>query len=261
MMQCTMDDGQMNVARPSGNRRRAFRFDRQTTLGPALLLATGLATLVGGCAGDRSAVPGPVTPMPVAEAGQASFSQDAPATYQVLPQDVLSIKVYGEPDFSFDRVAVSQSGTVSMPFVGDVPVSGLTAGEVAARLRGVLSRHLVKPQVAVNVVEYGSQRVTVEGSVTHAGVFVVPPGTTLLGALALAGEPDRLGLVRQIAVFRTDAGGRSVAVFDLHKVRQGTMIDPVLRGNDRVVVGTSGLARAYQDLLSLIPAAAIFSRF
>ena len=39
------------------------------------------------------------------------------------------------------------------------------------------------------------------------------------------------------------------------------MIDPVLQGNDRVVVGVSGGGRAYQDLLSLIPAIAIFSKF
>jgi len=91
-------------------------------------------------------------------------------------------------------------------------------------------------------------------------VFTIPPGTTLLSALALAGEPDRLGMVRQIVVFRTDAQGRSVALFDLRQIRAGKMIDPVLQANDKVVVGTSGLGRAYQDLLTLIPALAIFTR-
>lgn len=226
---------------------------------PALAGVLGL--LVSGCSGDRRATPGPITAMPIAALGQSGFAVDPPADYQLGARDVVEVKVYGEPDLSFSRLAISQKGEISMPFVGEVRAAGLTTTELTAQLRAALSRHLIQPQIAVNVVEYGSQRITVEGSVTRAGVFIAAPGTTLLGALAMAGEPDRLGLIRQIAIFRNDAQGRSVALFDLHEIRAGRMIDPVLQGNDRVVVGVSGLGRAYQDLLQAIPAAALFTRF
>jgi polysaccharide export outer membrane protein len=212
------------------------------------------------CSGDRRAVPGPYAPVADAALGQSRYSVDIPTDYRLAPNDVVQLKVYGEPDLSFERLSISQRGTLNLPFVGEARASGLTTAELARDLRHLLGRHLREPQISVNLVEYGSQRITVEGSVTHSGVFTIQPGTTLLGALALAGEPDRLGKVRQIVVIRTDPDGRSLALFDLRAMRAGTMIDPVLQGNDRVVVGTSGLSRAYQDFLSLIPAAAIFTR-
>ena len=226
-------------------------------------VACGLVLALGGCltGGDRRADPGRFAAVANAAYGQTGYSSEAPTEYRIGPNDSLQIKVYGEPDLSFEKLIVNQNGKINLPFAGEVPASGKTTSELTATLRQVLSRHLLQPQLSVNVIEYGSQRITVEGSVTRSGMFVVPPGTTLLGALALAGEPDRLGLVRQIVVFRTDAQGRSVALFDLRAIRSGKMIDPVLQGNDRVVVGVSGGGRAYQDLLSLIPAIAIFSKF
>lgn len=222
----------------------------------ALLSCMALAA----CSGDRRAAPGPYGPVADAALGQSPFSADIPSDYRLGPNDVVQLKVYGEPDLSFERLSISQRGTVNLPFVGEARASGLTTAEMARELRGLLGRHLREPQISVNLVEYGSQRVIVEGSVARAGVFTAQPGMTLLGALALAGGPDRLAKVRQIVVIRTDPEGRSLALFDLRAMRAGKMIDPVLQANDRVVVGTSGLSRAYQDLLSLLPAAAIFTR-
>jgi polysaccharide export outer membrane protein len=229
------------------------------------LTLAGVAGIVcfslAACSGDRRATPGQYTPATAAALGQDHFSTDVPADYRLGPNDVVELKVYGEPDLSYQHLSVSQRGTLNLPFVGETKAAGLTTAELAGNLRTLLGRHLREPQLSVNLVEYGSQRVTVEGSVTHSGIFTMTPGTTLLGALALAGEPDRLGKIRQIAVIRTDAEGRSVALFDLRAVRSGKMIDPVLQANDRVIVGSSGLARAYQDFLSLVPAFAIFTRF
>ena len=235
---------------------------KRPALRAALLCAiatTGLA--LGACAGDYRATPGPLTPHALPALGQANYTTEAPASYRLGANDSVQIRVYGEPDLSSEKLLIDQSGTISMPFVGAVRAAGLTTQELAAALRQQLRRHIVDPQVAVNLVEFGSQRITVEGSLNHPGVFEVPPGTTLLGALAIAGDPDRFARARQIVIFRTDATGRSLALFDLHAVRAGQMIDPVLQANDRVVVGVSGLSRAYQDFLQLIPAAAIFSRF
>jgi polysaccharide export outer membrane protein len=162
---------------------------------------------------------------------------------------------------SSDRLVIDQSGTINVDFVGNLNVAGMTAGELSAALTQKLAKDIRNPQVAVNVVEFGSQRVTVEGSVVHPGIYVVPPGTTLLGALATAGDPDRFGRVRKIVIFRKESAGRTVALFDLHAIRDGRMMDPVVKANDRIIVGVSGDSRLYQDLLQLVPAFAIFSRF
>ncbi len=50
-----------------------------------------------------------------------------------------------------------------------------------------------------------------------------------------------------------------VAKFDYRQISQGTMMDPVLQPNDRVVVGTDGLSVFWQDLLKALPAFGIFA--
>ncbi|WP_197410901.1 polysaccharide biosynthesis/export family protein [Novosphingobium sp. FSW06-99] len=226
---------------------------------PCLL---GVLTLgLGACAGDYKATVGAYEPTKSDLMGQARLSAETPAIYRLGAGDAIQIKVYGEPDLSFDRLVIDQSGTFNLAIAGDVQAAGLTANELAEHLRAALGRQIINPQVTVNLLEYGSQKITVEGAVAKPGIYTLPPGTTLLGALATAGDPERVARVKAIAIIRTDDKGKLLAVVDLHAVRAGKMIDPVLMANDRVVVGVSAGRTFYQDMLSLIPAAVIFSRF
>jgi polysaccharide export outer membrane protein len=230
--------------------------------GRALVLVALAATTLGlgGCAGDKQPTAGVYAPEKSDLLGQATLSDAVPVTYQLGVNDSIQIKVFGEPELSFDRVLINQAGNFNMAFLGDVHAAGLTVTDLTTRVRAELGKHLVNPQVSINLVGYGSQRITVEGSVVHPGIFELVPGTTLLGALATAGDPDRFARVKSIAIIRTDEKGRLLAVVDLHAVRAGKMIDPVLQANDHIVVGVSGGSRFYQDMIGLIPAAVIFSR-
>jgi polysaccharide export outer membrane protein len=226
-----------------------------------VLVLAALIVSLAACAGDYPATIGTYAPAKSDALGQAKLSDTLPTTYRLGTNDVIQIRVFGEPDLSFDKIVISQTGKFNMAFLGDVQAAGLTVSELADHLRADLSKQLINPQVSVNVVEYGSQKITVEGSVVKPGIYELAPGTTLLGALATAGDPDRFGRVKAIAIIRTDSQGRLLAVVDLHAVRAGRMIDPVLQANDRVIVGVSGGSRFYSDVLQIIPAAVIFSRF
>jgi polysaccharide export outer membrane protein len=59
-------------------------------------------------------------------------------------------------------------------------------------------------------------------------------------------------------VFRYIGGKRQAAAFDLGTIRKGQEPDPVIYGNDTIVVDGSGLTRAYRDLLQAIPLFYIF---
>lgn len=224
-------------------------------------LAAALSVALAGCAGDHDARPGIYEGQTLAQMAQTKFDEVNPAEYRLGPNDAISIKVYGEPDMSSERITLDQSGAINMAFIGAVHAAGLTTQGLTDLLHEKLKTSLLNPQVAVNLVEYGSQKVTVEGSVAHPGIYELNPGTTLLGALATAGDPDRFARVRKIVIFRNDGSGRTVALFDLHDIRAGTMIDPVIKAHDRIVVGVSGASRFYQDLIGIIPAAAIFAHF
>lgn len=230
---------------------------------PRLAAVAALAASLAGCIAGRPpslAVDGPGG-APLASAGPASFVDEA-APPVLRPKDRLNLIVHREPQLSLDAVQIDEAGGFDAPVAGRIQAAGRTTAEVAEDVRARLARdYLVAPSVSVNVADHASHLVTVEGAVTQPGLYTFPPGTTLLGGIALARGPLRVARQDQVAIFRSVAGARSVAVFDLARVRSGEMVDPRLEPGDRILIGFSGLGQAWQDFLSSASVLALFTRF
>lgn len=67
--------------------------------------------------------------------------------------------------------------------------------------------------------------------------------------------------LESVAVFRSVDSRRMVAVFDLKAIRNGEAEDPVVRGDDVVVVDTSRLNAAMREVLAALPGLAVFRFF
>ena len=222
--------------------------------------ALSLPLLGGACAGTPEPVVGPVTAQQVGASGQADFATVETPDYRLRPSDIVNVTVFREPDLSVQQVPVGSDGLIALPLVGPIRAQGRTAADLAEAVEAALNGgYLTNPQVSVNVIQYGSHRVTVEGAVKKPGVFTFQPGARLSAAIAQAEGPERVAKLDQVAVFRETPQGLTVAKFDYLAVQQGTMIDPVLQPGDRVVVGTSGLSQFWQDVLKTIPVFAIFT--
>lgn len=226
----------------------------------AFVGATLVSSLLAGCGGGPPVKTGRLDNMPMAPLGMAA-TDDIVRPYRIGVRDELSVIVFREPGLSVERITVDSAGGFQMPLLGRINVAGQTAEQLSVALRIQLGHYLVKPDVAVNVLTTGSYRVVVEGSVEQPGIFAIEPDTTLLGSIALARGPSLDARLGQVAIFRTINGARSVAVFDLTEVRAGRMVDPVLQPGDKVVVGTSQVVRMLRQILPVIPALAIFTRF
>ncbi|MEE4540297.1 MAG: polysaccharide biosynthesis/export family protein [Erythrobacter sp.] len=222
-------------------------------------LCASATMAVMGCASTPDPVIGMAATQPRADLGQAGYSQSRSQTYALRPADRISVNVFREPDFSLETVRIGVAGNVSIPMLGAIPAAGMTAAEfeqnVAARLAAVGLR---EPMVSVNIVEYASHLVTVEGAVNDPGVYNFEPGARLSSAVALGGGTTNVAKLDQVAVFRESPEGIMIAKFDYAQVRQGTMLDPLLQPGDRVVVGIDGLSAFYQDVLRALPAFAFF---
>lgn len=224
------------------------------------IAAALLAGLLAACGQTPPPAPGPVAAVPIAELGQADYADDPAPAYRLRAADIISVKVLREPDLSIERVPVGADGLVSVPLAGQILARGQTSGEFAETIaRGLSASGLKRPQVSVNVLEYSSHLVTVEGSVVEPGVYDFQPGARLSSALSLAKGPSRVAKLDEVAIFRSTASGLAVARFDYGAIRQGTMIDPVIQPGDRVVVGLSGLSQFWQDVLRAVPFFAVFT--
>lgn len=114
------------------------------------------------------------------------------ADYLLGPGDELEIGVFAlERPNETTRLnsTVAQDGSVTLPWVGMVPVGGLTVCESEQRIRAAYAgRYLADPQVTVNVAEYRSAPVVVTGAVIHPGVFYLDHGSSsVIEMLARAG--------------------------------------------------------------------------
>jgi polysaccharide biosynthesis/export protein len=183
------------------------------------------------------------------------------SAYKIGPLDVLDVQVFQVPDLT-RSVQVADTGTINYPLAGEVQAAGKTAHQLELDLTKKLGdKYLQSPQVTVFVKEYNSQRVTVEGSVKNTGIFPIKGQTTLIQALALAGDVDINVASGDVVIFRTIDGKRSAARFDFDAIKTGKTQDPELQPGDVIVVDTSATKVALQNFLRILPVAGTAATF
>lgn len=122
--------------------------------------------------------------------------------YRLGSGDMIKITVFEEPDLGLE-VRLSDAGTVSYPFLGELRVSGLTVGQLEDRITsGLKGDYLVNPNVTVSVVEY--RQFYIHGEVENPGGFAYLPGLTLRKAIALAGGFTERASRNKMYVIRDD---------------------------------------------------------
>lgn len=182
---------------------------------------------------------------PVALASDAGISL---ANYKITASDLLEVEVFGVEELK-RTVRVSTTGSISIPLVGLVQVAGLTATEaeemIALRYG---TDFLQNPQVSVFIKEFTTLRVTIDGAVTKPGIYPLTGQITLLRALALAGGGAQLANMEDVLLFRLKSdGAQEVLKYDVKKIRNGESEDPILKGDDLVVVNKNGTRELLKD--------------
>ena len=117
------------------------------------------------------------------------FAAEAPVKglpdYALGTGDMVRIQVYDEADLYLES-RVSDRGTISYPFLGELRVSGLTPGQLEDRISQRLKGdYLVNPKVSIDILEY--RQFYVNGEVQQPGGFPFQPGVTVRKAISIAG--------------------------------------------------------------------------
>ena len=122
--------------------------------------------------------------------------------------DVIRISVHGEPDLSFEEVRLTDAGTFTFPFIGEVDANGKTPGEVRNVLVEKLKDgYLIDPRVSVSVVNY--REFYISGEVKLPGGYPYQPGLTLDRAIALAGGLTERASTKRMTIVRGSEGSRA----------------------------------------------------
>jgi protein involved in polysaccharide export with SLBB domain len=130
--------------------------------------------------------------------------------YRMSVGDLIKIQVYGEDELS-PELRLSDAGTISYPFLGELTALGLTTGELSQLLADRLADgYLIDPSVNVTILEY--REFYIDGAVNKPGGYPYQPGLTLQRAVSLAGGFTERASSSKFFVVREGAGNESSRV-------------------------------------------------
>jgi len=121
--------------------------------------------------------------------GQPSIAQTPPESrlsYLLGPNDQLKIWVLGVEEIGDKPIKIDPSGDLDLPLVGKVHAAGLTTAQLKSDLIQRFSKELLKPQVSVELTDFGSQPVSIMGAVNRPGIHQLEGHKTLMETISLA---------------------------------------------------------------------------
>ena len=157
-----------------------------------------------------------------------------PVNYVLGPGDELQVSVYGVQEFSA-TVPVSLEGKVTIQYVGQIPVSGMTIEAATQKIRNAIGKVYStvgsgQSQVGVNLTRIRTIKVTIIGS-KQPGNYSISSLATVYNALHLAGGPGTNGSYRNIELIRNNKVYRNIDIYRF--LVQGDQSDNVgLKDND-----------------------------
>ncbi|PIF60679.1 SLBB domain-containing protein [Flavobacterium sp. 11] len=157
-----------------------------------------------------------------------------PVNYILGPGDELQVSVYGVQEFNAS-IPVSVEGKVTIQYVGQIPVSGMTIEAATQKIRnaiaGVYSTvRSGQSQVTVNLTRIRTIKVTLIGS-KQPGNYSISSLATVYNALFLGGGPGKNGSYRNIELIRNNKVFTKVDIYNF--LVNGDQSDNVgLKDND-----------------------------
>jgi polysaccharide export outer membrane protein len=193
----------------------------RTAILPAILALAALTAYPA--LGQKNKKATPAAPdAPAATPEKANPGEDAESTqdFVIGAEDVLSISVYDQPQFTVINQSVRPDGIISMPLVGEVKAMGKTPRDLEAEIAKILSDKYLRttPRVMITVNTVKSRYFMIEGGVNKPGRFDLLVPTTILQALVNAGGFHEFANTKKINLLRD---GKVIVVFNFNEAIKG----------------------------------------
>lgn len=154
--------------------------------------------------------------------GKLSFEPNlrmaTPKSYVIGPDDELLIDLTGDNEASY-KLKVSTEGAINLQYVGRIAVGGLSIEQAESKIRSAMSKTYPalrsgRTNVAINLGNIRSIKVTVLGEVVKPGSYTLPSLVTVFNALYASGGPNTNGSFRKIQVIRNNRVVSTIDVYD-----------------------------------------------
>lgn len=165
-----------------------------------------------------------------------------PVNYRLSAGDEVLIHVWGDSELNL-KLTISPDGTIIIPDIGPVALSGLTIEAAEQRIRQELGRIMAtidgrEPNtfVSVSLGQIRSIKVNIVGEAVVPGTYTLTSLATLFNALYAAGGVNNIGSLRSIKVYRNS---KEIANLDVYNyLLHGEYNTNIrLEDNDMIIIG------------------------
>jgi len=175
---------------------------------------------------------------------EPSLNIPTPTNYQLGAGDEIVIDIWGASEQTYQLI-ISPEGSIRIPDVGPVYLSGMTVDRASTRVLNRLTQiyaglspgngEAPNTFAQVSLGQIRSINISVIGEVENPGTYTLSSFSTVFNALYYSGGPNRTGSLRNIDVFRNNKKIKDVDFYDyLIKGRQTQNIR--LRDQDIIIV-------------------------
>lgn len=149
-----------------------------------------------------------------------SYNIPTPANYKLAAGDEIVLDIWGATyaNYSF---TISPEGSITIPDVGPVYLSGLTVEAAEKKLKEKLSNIMSgisgdhpNTFLRLSIGRIRSFTINVVGDAVRPGTYTLPSLSTVFSAIYLAGGPTDLGSVRDIRIYRNNKLLSTLDVYD-----------------------------------------------
>jgi polysaccharide export outer membrane protein len=179
---------------------------RRRLAGIAATCALIAGALLSGCVAQRTEVD-KLAVKPEIVKSAVRFQKE----YILFAGDQIEVSVWRVPEVS-RTVTIGPDGKISLPLLQDVQASGLTARELAEKLKSLYSTRLLNPEVTVISLAVRQPVVYVLGDVKNPLAVPYRNAPTALQAIGLAGGLLRSTAESDVTIIRLSSDGFLMAI-------------------------------------------------
>ena len=184
------------------------------------------------------------------------------ATYVVEQPDSIRIEFFNEYAPPSRSATLRPDGCITLPYLEDVEVEGMTTLEIREKLEDLYSKYYKEPRILVTVLSYNSKQIYVYGEVGRSGRVAYTGSQTVREVMGSIGGFTRRAAPTRVKVIRGDSENPYVFEVNLKRLIYGGELlqDVNLAPGDTIYVPPNAFAwLGYQIDNLLFPFRSILS--
>ncbi|HEX8194578.1 MAG TPA: polysaccharide biosynthesis/export family protein [Pyrinomonadaceae bacterium] len=189
------------------------------------------------------------------EAAIVPYYNNFLTNYYLGPEDVISVEVFAQPNYSKTGITIPPNGRISYPLIREgIIVNGKTVEQVADEITKKLDEYIIDPKVMVSLDRAVSARYSVLGDVGKPGVYIMTRRVSVHEAIAEASGILVTGNKKEVIVLRRGQDGRpSPIAVNLQDIERGKAREEVfLVPGDQIIVPGNKI-KVWKNVMNLLP--------